>query len=465
MPFDLLKTWGDWVWFAGAALGITTILAALAYMLAELLMSDKMKSWAKMELVEIFYSAVIISLAIFALPIMDGVVQGSLMVSNFGMGGGTPGCGGTVTSTYVPMADYGFIRTQQKYDCVDICGAKIAERNDSAYHGIDSCHMRLGIWYMREVFDETKQFAYDTYVSYIETAMIAEFAINIEFVFEAAGFFTFTPWKGFFTIGNAVKSMAFDWAIKIMMLTKFQEVFLSFIAKALFPALFIIGALLRTFVFTRRLGGLLLAMAITLYFIFPSFYAFAALIMLDIKNDPLVQAQWYGSPANPHHLPDPPIAKVMYFPGNATTIHGIGGSGSSAQYTLQDAQDKLMELEMEDSKQNMQEIEECSGGVMPKFDLSSRQFNALSDGEKNSTMVKLWGMAESWLGTMSKVNKLDKFLDIAWRPGGYLDSLARLAFWAAFFSFISVIGCIAAIRSLAMTFGGDIEIAGLTRLI
>lgn len=470
----VLDLWGDWVWFAGAALGITTILASLVYMFAEILLNDKMKSWAKMELVEIFYSAVIISLAIVSLPIMDSVVQGSLMVSNLGLGGGTPGCLGPATSTYVPISDAGRFYVpvsgagrffgSQRYECLDICGGPIAANPGSVYHGIDSCHMRLGIWFLREVFDETKNLAYETYISYIESATISNFAINIEFVFEAAGFFTVTPWAGFYSVGNAIKSSVFDWSVKLMMLTKFQEVFLRFIATALFPALFVIGALLRTFVFTRRLGGLLLAMAITLYFIFPAFYALAALIMLDLKNDPVLHALWMADrDANPHQIPDPPVAKTMYFPRNMS-VHTIGGTGSGA-YTLDDATEALSRLEGTAPGDNMAAMEQCDNGILPSFDLSSDTYKSASDQEKNNVLTKAWEVAQNWFGAVSKVSKLDKFLDIAWRPNGAVDSAARLTFWSVFFSFISLIAAIAAIRSLSMTFGGDIEIAGLTRLI
>ena len=180
---------------------------------------------------------------------------------------------------------------------------------------------------MQEIFDEGKWFAFDTYLSYIKTSMLSEFTINIEFFFEKAGFFTFTPWRGFFTIGNKVKEMVFDWTIKIMMVIEFQEVLLRFIAVALFPSLLVMGAVLRTFTFTRKLGGLLLAMAISLYFIFPAFYAFGALVMLNIKNNPQVRAIGWPTPTrNPQPTnPDPPIANTMYMSG---TMPMLGATGS-----------------------------------------------------------------------------------------------------------------------------------------
>jgi hypothetical protein len=450
-------------------------------MLSELLQNDRMKGWAKMELTEVVYSAIIISIAVTGLPLIDAVVQGALVGAG-GAGGGTPGCAGTVTSYWIPVNDYSsIISGTKRYECLDICGEPIAHDIRSVYHGVESCHLRLGIWYLREIFDEAKEFSFDIYLSYIKTSMIAEFTINIEFLFEKAGFFTFTPWRGFYTIGNKIKELVFEWAIKLMMLTKFQEVLLRFIATALFPALFVIGAMLRTFTFTRRLGGLLLAMAITLYFIFPAFYAFGALIMLDLKNNPTVRSAWEQSDANPckgsliHPLadcPDPPIANSMYILNMSIYMPGGGRTG----YNASEVRERLRNYEGLDSRTYytyMEEGRDSAAGeaMLPLTDPNTGQAldmsstRARTEREQNDSLARARQEGDNWFGAVSKESKLDKFVNLAWEPNGPLEVLARLTFWSVFFSLFSMIGTIAAIRSLSNTFGGDIEIAGLTRLI
>ncbi len=458
MPIETLRA--EWLYIAGAAMGITTVLVSLVYMLSELLMNDKMKIWAKMELVEIFYSAVIISLMIVGLPVIDAVVQGALV-----------GAGGTaMTSAYILTLD-----TEgggQDYVRYDICGEEIAKHEQSVYHGINSCHMRLAIWYLREVFNEAKDFAFDIYLSYIFTSMVAEFTINIEYLFAKPGFFTFNPWRGFFTMGNTIKSLVFSWAIKIMMLTKFQEIMLSFIAKALFPALFVAGAILRTFAFTRRLGGLLLAMAIALYFIFPAFYAFGALVMLDIKNDDLVMQAW-TSPTNPvnpgnrgidpfkgpEDYKDPYIANTMYIKKDAKFAM-VGGSG---EFDITEALRKKAEYEGKDIDEYLEEMEDPGSEGTIYFDMSEE--TVATEQQKEEAYKKAYADGDSWFSTVSGQGKFDKFVGTAWKEGGPIDILSRLTFWSLFFALFGIIGTIAGIRSLSITFGGDIEIAGLTRLI
>ncbi len=456
----ILDLWGQWIWFAGAALGLATVLVSLVYVLSEMLMNDKMKIWAKMELVEIFYSAVIISMAIGGLPIIDSVVHGALV------SGGAPGGPAGPLSTWIYVQGPGGMQPQ----LLNLCGDGIAAAVTSPYHDIDSCHMRLSIWYLREVFDEAKSFAFDIYLSYILTSMIAEFTINIEFLFEKAGFFTFNPWRGFFTMGNTIKALVFDWAIKIMMITKFQEILLSFIAKALFPALFVIGAILRTFSFTRRLGGLLLAMALALYFIYPAFYAFGALAMLGIKTDSTVVSAWL-SPSNdqnpgnrdadpstgPQDYPNPQIANTMYMVGDYAMIGGDGNFSSG------EALQSMRRYEGASANEYFGWMEEREQNTTIHFDLTDSTNH--TDQEYNDSYRTAYDKGQDWFNTVSKQGKFDNFVTFAWEPNGPIETLSRLTFWSVFFALFSIIGTIAGIRSLSITFGGDIEIAGLTRLI
>ncbi len=457
MTIETLRA--EWLFIAGAAMGIATVLVSLVYMLSELLMNDKMKIWAKMELVEIFYSAVIISLMIVGLQTIDMVVQGALV--------GTDGA--PMTTAYILTKDVE--GGGQGYEPYDICDDLIAQHPDSVYHGINSCHMRLAIWYLREVFNEAKDFAFDIYLSYIFTSMVAEFTINIEYLFHKPGFFTFNPWRGFFTMGNTIKSLVFSWAIKIMMITKFQEIMLSFIAKALFPALFVSGAILRTFAFTRRLGGLLLAMGIALYFIFPAFYAFGALVMLNIKNDEAVQLAWKSptNPVNPGNrdinpmkgpddYPNPNIANTMYIKKGATFAM-VGGSG---QFDVTEALRKKEEYETKKTDDFLEEMENKGEGTV-YFDMSNDE--KPTDEEKEAAYEKAYEDGFSWFSLVSGQGKFDHFVGSAWKEGGPIDILSRLTFWSVFFALFGIIGTIAGIRSLSITFGGDIEIAGLTRLI
>jgi len=439
MDPNLDQWWTLWLPVAGACLGIATMLVGLIYMIGSMLMNDRMKGWAKLELSEIIYSAIIIAViatpSVGLLGVVDNIVQNAIFA-------GYPGGGPTV-----------WVSEQSR--SYSLCGKDIAADEESMYHGIDGCHVRLGMWYMHSVFKETSDLAYKEYVVYGYTSMLADFAINFEFITEASGFFTFTPWRGFFTLGNTIKSMVFDYAIKIMILTKFQEFMLAFIAKALFPALFISGAILRTFTFSRKLGGLLLGMSISLYYIFPAFYAFGGLVMLDMKKQVEVMPSFKAicDKISKDACNDPPITNAMYVNGTIA----VPGGGMNLDTYMQDYQ----KAEQKGVSGRMEEMNKKDSTAKPGLDLGKN----LTDAEKKENMGNAVNATDKWMEELSKKSSFDSGVFIAYKSGGPVDALSRMAFFSVFFSLFGILATIAAIRSLSMTFGGDIEIAGLTHLI
>jgi len=442
---DILYT--TWIPLAALALGIAIILTAIFYMFGFALNNDKMKGWAKLELVEIFYSAVIIAViavpSVGVLSVADSIIKASMNVGPQG------------PLVWVPEVDAN----------LSLCGDDIARNRDSPYYNVSDCHIRMGMWFMHELFKETSDFAYKDYLSYIFSAMAADFTMNFEFITEAAGFFTIAPWRGFFTMGNTIKALVFDYAIKLMVLAKFQEMMLAFIAKALFPALFVVGAILRTFTFSRRLGGLLLAMALALYFIFPMFYAFGGLVMLDLKNKVRGNQNFTEvcSGISKDACNDPPISNIMYING---TILIPGGNLNASE-----ALDAANKLEGMTAEERMRAMESSDKGSKPlDSDASTGRpgadFGNITDiSKREEGMLKARNATDDWFKKVSSQSKFDSGVFIAFKAGGPIDVLSRIAFFSVFFSLFGILATIAGIRSLSVTFGGDIEIAGLTHLI
>ncbi len=441
-----LDVWySTWIPLAGAALGLAITLSALVYMLGTALMNDKMKGWAKMELVEAFYSAVIIALiatpGLGALMLVDSAVQGGLFLNQ--------------ASPTVFIAERGI--------SLPLCGDAIASDPSSIYYDVTACHMRLGIWYLHTLFQEEQSLAYKDYLTYIYTSTLADFTINYEFITQAAGMFSITPWRGFFTTGNTIRSMVFDYLIKLMIVTKFQEVLLSFTATALFPALFVSGAVLRTFTFSRRLGGLLLAMSLALYYVFPAFYALGGLLVYQIKvqmaGDPSFTAICGQLGANA--CKDPPITNFMYVTGQIP----LPGSNLSTD----DAQAAYNTLQGQTMEQRLKTDENGSGGYMA---LNSQNGNPAADfaqiqtlANRDQAMKDASNKTNSWFNLVTSSSKLDTSIFSAYMAGGPVDALARLAFFSTFFALFGILATIATIRSISATLGGDLEIAGLTHLI
>ena len=88
---------------------------------------------------------------------------------------------------------------------------------------------------------------------------------------------------------------------------------------------------------------------------------------------------------------------------------------------------------------------------------------SLEDREADMTAAR--DETDKWFSKVEMQSKFDSGISVAYKEGGPVDALARIAFFSAFFSLFGILATIASIRSLSVTFGGDIEIAGLTHLI
>lgn len=487
--YDMLATMFDqWFWLGAGLLALVTGIISIVYMIGSFLMNDKVKAWARMELTELVYSAMILLFASVVIQshVISNVVEGAL------------GAGGESTSVFIPAKVPGLIPTSDAAGevLVDLCNTDgtqldVGTWEGSPYYAVSDCHIRLGIYYLDTIFHETSQYAYDLYMDYIFTSMVSEFTINIEYIFEMPGFFTFTPWKGFFTMENSIKSQCFDYAIKVMMLNQFQEALLRFTAVALFPVLFISGVILRTFTFTRKLGGLLLGIALAMYFVFPSFYAFGALVIIDIKHNPDVIAAWIDpdNMANPGNLPlaqlrgarmsmNPPIANTMYMGRDyIPALGGSGEDGAPSQVSTEEASNFyrmfrgmtpdqiLAAMEQGEVDVDGEQVRISPGDTAIDLTPYTEPIDDEERARREERIEQINQNAESWFDTVSSYSQTKSFTRRAFHPGGVIDILSRLTFYSVFFSLISVIGSIATIRSLSATFGGDIEIAGLTRII
>ncbi|HID73152.1 TPA: hypothetical protein EYP38_04370 [Candidatus Micrarchaeota archaeon] len=195
---------------------------------------------------------------------------------------------------------------------------------------------------------------------------------------------------------------------------------------------------------------------------------------MDIKQN--AEPAWIANDeANPHGSLNPPVANAMYMTGD---IPMIGGSGSMSSADAREYYLRYRGMTSEEFMEHM-EGERMEGvGEDAGEDVSSTLAGAYdftpSTEERTDGVLSRYADAltnarrstESWYDSISSTNLLgDSFVTMAYEPNGMIDVLARLTFFSVFFSLFSILGTIATIRSLSMTFGGDIEIAGLTRLI
>lgn len=477
----------DWMPTMVLLVVIGSALNVIVYLIGTFLQNDKFRLAGKMGFVEIFYSLIIMGMVVFGITAANSAVL-SLVSDGTGVvmapvPVATPNTGGITTYTYQRVniceleGPFNFHKASPYY----FDDRNTPDARDDL--GIPYCHIRVSLYFLRTLFDELDLFAFKTYSSYLATTILADFALNLEAVNEKAGMFTMNPFKGFFHIGNLMKTFTFETAVKLMTLVRFQEVLISFISQALFPALFVLGLILRSFGFTRRIGGLLMAIALVLFFIFPMFYIFPAVIVLNIKNT------WAVAPSAtvPNPTQDqlnPPIADYLYVGGTFKVLGDPAnqqdpGVGYDLTKELEEYKRTHLHSALKDSVRSIEDGTLLRGPPDPQNrpsmwnpdfgahravqiqppqpgqPLTQEQLDAIEDAKRGNT----------WFLDVVTKKWYDPAVPLAFESGGMLDVLGRLAFFATFFGLMAVLASIAAIRTLSIMLGGDIEIAGLTHLI
>jgi hypothetical protein len=477
MAYDIMAVFNgvfpDWTTIAGILLLFAAVIAGLIYIVGIFISNEKIKSWAKIELVEVVYSGILL-VVILALLVSANLVVQEIAISN--------------KNIYDP---YGF--------STKICADGPGTFGEYEYFKGIPCHIRLAMVYLNNLFNEGRINAYGIYQAYIFTSAIAEMNINLEGITEQAGVFAYNPLKGFFVVGNTIKSSTFDYTTKIMTINKFQEVFLRLIAVALFPALLILGLTLRCFFFTRRLGGLLMALAIALFFIFPLFYVLGGWTYNNYKVETclryMAEKQVSACPPDISAFGSltvdlsgfPTLDGTPISQGKLNAAGANNGYGTFTGSTTGKGMDQLSILmpgnsyamkyinTYFDPSQNTNtpnyhapNICAIMDDAAVKAQIGDGQFGSTVDGALNQQKKNIFDMLKA-------KNLYDKAAFIAEvygtrgmggsYGGGYIDMVSKLTFFSLFFSFLGVMATIAAVKSLSGIFGGDLEIAGLTHLI
>ncbi len=421
----LLATWSG---VAAILLTISLLLMLLVYLFGNMLGNEKMKGWAKMELFEVIYSVIILAFALYAVQAANGVVQG-------------------LTAGNDPftqcICSEGFVFAQGS-----------AGYEGTVYEGVQECHIRLALYMLDTVFNEASDTNLAIYAWYTWSSMIADAQLTMENVFEMAGHFTFTPWRGLLAMGNTIRQEVFSKYVLIMMVAKFQQILVRFIGTVGFPIIFVMGTVLRSFTFTRKLGGLLMAIALTLFFIYPMFYAFGALIINQIKVHSVTAGE-----------PNPPFAARMYVSSTVQMLNGESLDLDAEQRIAKDLTRLNVCGGLVSTNKNPKESLEATTAATPlpsinihsETDTSSTAF----EDRLNATSKKV----EEGIGKISESNWWDQSVATVFESGQMVDIQARLAFFSVFFGILGILASIAAIKNLSVFLGGDTEIAGLTHLI
>ncbi|MFA5412821.1 MAG: hypothetical protein WC350_05755 [Candidatus Micrarchaeia archaeon] len=417
--------------FAGALLLLVLSIVALAYALGSLLSNDQMKAWARIELVEVFYTAVILAMMVFLVTLADDSIAGLINSSHPYVANGA-------------ISQTGF--------CTHLGGLQ-------DYRGLP-CHIAVGKSFFSTLFDESSMYLYDMLRDYNRMAYLASIGFNMDTILHSTGGLSFSPFAAYLQMPIGIYNYLFDFGVRSLMLIKSQEILLVFVNASVFPVFISVGIALRAFPAFRKLGGLMMGIALSMYYVFPAFYVLGSYILSG-----MMMAQFYESPTHSVNIMDAPFIDF-----DAMKIGDTGKSVADLIPNPTVTQDASGGVSMDYGGQHITQADLNSGKLIylnaSGSDIckpTTDRVSGFDAGDEWIKFVKL--LAEIGTFPISGFMTGEKFDQWIFGDNGIINSMARMIFFSLFFSFLAVMSTIAAIKNISPMLGGDTEIAGLTHLV
>ncbi len=249
--------WPSWSSLMFIAMALGALVAAMAWMYGSFASDDKFKAWAKKELVESFYSVLIWITAVWLV-----VNLGAYMV---------------MLPAISPWNDAN-AHAWQNYVTLR-CGTPTGATADLER----PCHIRLAEDYLQILAAATEAQALDIQTFYTPLSVGSTLGVTVQGMPDPSGQLRLSPLVGLSMPLETLGGL-FDVATKNLMALRFQQYLLDFLHLAFFPLFLTMGLFLRSLYFTRRLGGLLIALAMGFYLVFPLMYVFFHAVLFSMSG-------------------------------------------------------------------------------------------------------------------------------------------------------------------------------------
>ncbi|MBM3229626.1 hypothetical protein FJZ26_04310, partial [Candidatus Parvarchaeota archaeon] len=264
----------QWKLLSIFAIMITLLVVALAYTFAIAFNTRELKAWADVEMGQVFVSAILVMGLLGTISFLDGLSEAISYNSGLTVDGSNPCDGITIP-----------------------------------------CSMRLAQIYLDDLLSVAKATGFDLLKKNIDYTNWASTSVGLScdsmYCIWASG--SYRPNAGY-SMATDKYTLLFDDVSKITASLRAQRYFLDVISYSLGPILLLLGIVFRSLWFARKLGGLLLAVAVSLMVLYPLLYVFSWYTL---------KVATYGDAAFPQNLPPTcPSECQLKPPVNSTTVPG-----------------------------------------------------------------------------------------------------------------------------------------------
>ena len=395
-----LEFWTSYQLIAIIVVFISIAILAIVYMLGRAFSNDKMTGWAIEEFYQAFASILIIALVIFVIGFFTDLSLQLLKVAEFNCDVGARIC--TYTEIRMIPTTLGF------------GGKRIDLKECGGEKGVP-CHIAIAQSRVNSMFDIVRFNAADKVVrsGWLRIIKSLSFRIKAPFVGKLGTVsntfgvgVAFSPFAGIVLLNDSYGNV-FEFLTKALQFLSVHNIMFTIIEKVIFPLFLVAGIVLRAVSPFRKLGGLLIAIAVGLYFIYPFMFILQSLIL----------------------APDPDK-----FP-----------------MTFEDFQENLPVTMTSDGEQ----VNMPSNLITGMFSWFYRYVDCPAPGAG--------GQVDT-----SQCKKIDMITYYTFRmvqPGGDLETSSFIAVWIILPEIIVLYTLILFIKGLSPFFGGDVDIAGLSKLV
>ena len=405
--------WG-WLSMTGIALLIVILLLSLGYMASVFLADEKMKAWVKKEVGQAVVSAIIVAIVISSLYIFDSGLR--TVIAEAGQDQGQD-------KLHVPWENYiysGVCCDPSTTMCIKVMR-----------HGMP-CQSLVAIDYLQMIYESLEKTSDVYYAKHFQNAFIAGLSGGFSILgYDFLPTFSVNPFA-FMTMNADFYSILFDLAIKNMMLVKAQQIFFEYFGMVVFPLMLSMGLVLRIFYFTRKLGGLLIALSLAFYYVFPLAYTLCDAILFGMMGG------WTQANRNTLGLT-------------------YDGSGSGGAIPFLDVAFTMPDAKKEDPLFSQSIAYDICGTASPAD--SSAQEGYLSSFRNNWNSLSGMGWFSKSFGNYGTI------VGNGFAPDGPIGSLSSLFMFTLIAPFLGLMVSLAFFKVLSPLIGGDVEISLLSRLI
>lgn len=382
-----------WFQLAVLVIFISLILVSLVYMLSSMLQNDSFKKWAQNELYQVIASAVLLGSVFIFLGIIDTLVINIISTIDPSL---NLQCSGSVCTFRVEKISSFELGSQN--------AVRISLQELNCNQGY--CHIEVAKSMLNKFYDVTRVYTANKIADIGWVAIFQSVSIKLYSAF------SIKPLAGFQPVLDIYNSFI-SYIGYILIWLKTNEVFLTFVSVALFPSFLVAGIALRSISIMRGVGGLMLSLAIGLFFVYPILLVFVTTII----------------------SPDPNYHVIVFSDseGFIANLPDVSDSTSNQGNIIS-------------SKSTLESNKEAGVSVLSFF-------------EKLFSFV----LVKNPDGTMSDIFSHMIFRTI--EPNGFLDNVAFLSVWILIPAIISIYGTVIFIKEFSTFLGGDIDIAGLSKLI